>query len=59
MTQGCNFLYSALENLYLSYPVIDQRLLLLLPGLKDINERDQLALFGNQHLFPPLGPALR
>src|SRR5260370_19559827 len=35
-------------------PLIDQRLLLLGRHLKDINQRDQIPLFGNKHLFSPL-----
>src|SRR5260370_10431454 len=35
-------------------PLIDQRLLLLGRRLKDINQRDQIPLFGNKHLFSPL-----
>ena len=34
--------------------LIDQRLLLLRPGLKDVDQRHQVALLGNKHFFPPL-----
>ena len=35
-------------------PLIEQRLLLLGRRLKDIDQRDQIPLFGNKHLFSPL-----
>jgi hypothetical protein len=35
-------------------PVIDQHLLLLRCRLKDVDQRDQMALSGNEHTFPPL-----
>jgi hypothetical protein len=35
-------------------PLIDQRLLVLGRRLKDIDQRYQVTLFGNKHLFSPL-----